>query len=149
VTLLGEYSFLANGPSDQFKPRDEISGGSVRVHALTLNPAPRLAGDRRISPHVTAGFGRRRRTVELRRPAAQVITVCDPLCGAFYRAALPVTQAPSSYSANKGGWNAGAGFDFSLGEGRAKLFAEVRYHYVSTSPASTQLPPIPFGVRWS
>jgi len=61
---------------------------------------------------------------------------------------VPVNQILSSYSVNKGGWNAGVGLDFKFGDSRAKLFAEARYHYVKTRSVATEILPNTVGVRW-
>jgi opacity protein-like surface antigen len=148
LTMMGEYTFMDSGLTDDFKARNSIPGGSVRVHAVTLSPVVRFGGDRRVSPYITGGFGWYRRTVELTQPTTQLTTIFDPFWGAFYPAQVPVNQILASYSVNKGGWNAGAGLDFKFGDSRAKMFVEGRYHYVQTRSVATELVPITVGVRW-
>jgi opacity protein-like surface antigen len=148
MTLMGEYTFMENGFTDSFMSQNTIPGGSVRVHAVTLSPVVRMGGDRRVSPYVTGGFGWYHRTVEITQPTTQLVTIYDPFWGAFYPAEVPVNQILSSYSVNKGGWNAGAGVDFKFRDSRAKLFVEARYHYVKTRSVATELVPITVGVRW-
>lgn len=139
---------MNNGFSDRFMDQNSIPGGGLRVHAVTLSPMVHFAGDRRVSPYVTGGFGWYRRTVEITQPTTQTVTIFDPFWGIFYPANVGVNQILSSYTVNKGGWNAGAGFNFKFGDSRAKLFTEVRYHYVPTRPVATELMPITVGVRW-
>lgn len=148
LTFMGEYTLMENGFTDQFKSRNSIPGGSIRVHAVTVSPIIRFGGDRRVSPYVTGGFGWYRRTVELTRPTTQLVTIFDPFFGVFFPAEVPVNQILSSYTVNKGGWNAGAGLDFKFGDSRAKLFAEARYHYIGTRAVATELLPFTVGVRW-
>jgi hypothetical protein len=147
VSVLAEFTHLNNGLSDRFRRQNDIPGGSMRVNAVTISPVLRIAGDRRVSPYITGGFGWYRRTVEITTPTTQLVTFFDPWFG-FYAAEVPVNQILSSYTTNKGGWNAGAGFDVKFGDSRAKLFAEARYHYVSTRPVATEMLPITVGVRW-
>jgi opacity protein-like surface antigen len=148
LTMMGEYTFMDSSLTDDFKARNSIPGGSVRVHAVTLSPVVRFGGDRRVSPYITGGFGWYRRTVELTQPTTQLTTIFDPFWGAFYPAEVPVNQVLASYAVNKGGWNAGAGLDFKFGDSRAKMFVEGRYHYVQTRSVATELVPITVGVRW-
>lgn len=148
LTFMGEYTFMDNGFSDEFLTRNSLPGGSTRMHAVTINPILRLAGDRRVSPYITGGFGWYRRTVEITQPTTQLVTIFDPFWGAFYPAEVPVNQVLSSYTVNKGGWNGGVGLDFKFRDSRAKLFAEARYHYIKTRSIATELLPITVGVRW-
>lgn len=148
LSLMGEYTFMENGLSDSFKAANAIPGGSLRVHAVTLNPVLHLAGDRRISPYLTGGYGWYRRTVEITQPTVERVTIFDPFWGTFYPANVAANQVIGSYSVNKGGWNGGVGFDVKFANSRAKLFAEARYHYIHTRPVATEMVPITVGIRW-
>jgi hypothetical protein len=55
-------------------------------------------------------------------------TALDPFFGVFYPVAVPANQALLSYDANKLGVSGGAGFNFHLGSGHSKFFAEARHH---------------------
>lgn len=147
-SLMGEYTFMDNRFSDRFISQNSIPDGSVRLHAVTLNPVIHFAGDRAVSPYITGGYGWYHRTVEITRPTTQLTTIFDPFWGAFYPAQVPVNQILSSYTVNKGGWNGGVGLDFKFGNSRTKLFAEARYHYINTRPVATEVMPITVGLRW-
>jgi len=148
LSLMAEYTYMNNNLSDRFRRDNEIPGGSVRVHAVTLSPVVRFGGDRAVSPYITGGYGWYRRTVELTRPTTATVSIFDPFWGVFYPAQVSANEILSSYTVNKGGWNAGAGMDFKFGDSRAKLFAEARYHYIPTRPVATELLPITVGIRW-
>jgi hypothetical protein len=61
--------------------------------------------------------------------------------------AVPTTQVLLQYDANKLGVNGGAGFNFALGRGHSKFFAEARYHQIYTN-RPTAFVPVTFGFRW-
>lgn len=148
LSVMGEYTYMNNNLSDGFKQRNSIPGGSLRIHSFTINPVLRLAGDRAVSPYITGGYGWYRRTVEITEPTTAQVTIFDPFWGVFYPALVPANQVVGFYTVDKGGWNAGAGFDFKFGNSRAKLFAEARYHRIATRPVVTEVMPITVGVRW-
>jgi hypothetical protein len=49
-------------------------------------------------------------------------------------------------SSTEYGWNAGAGYDFSTGNG--KFFVEAKYHYITTDSENFYYLPVTLGFRW-
>jgi hypothetical protein len=87
-------------------------------------------------------------------------------CTYYYCGVVTQNVVVGHFSSNQGGWNVGGGFTHKVGglsgDGKMKLFAEVRYLDVDTpavesSPnglgtttigAGTKVLPISLGVRW-
>jgi hypothetical protein len=114
---------------------------------LTLNPALRPAGVRRIGPYVTAGSGWRRGTVELTRPAAQVITAYDPFWGALHPAAVPVTQALSVLLGESGRAECGGGFRLQPGRRPRQAICQSPVSRCQHQPRRHTITATKFGVR--
>ncbi len=124
--------------------------GGIGIWSLTFNPVVRLApSSSPIRPYVTGGYGLYHLNFTLSRPT----TVPTVFCGGFFGFCFPTTvgvdQTVASNSTYKGGFNAGAGFDISLGQHRAKLFTEARYHRMfTTHSGDISYIPVTFGLRW-
>lgn len=125
-------------------------GGSVSNWSLTFNPVIKLAGRHSpIQPYVTAGYGLYYRNLQLTRPATVQTLVCDPFFGFCFPAPVGVNEVVASNSTLRTGFNAGGGFDFRIGQSRAKLFAEARYHQMFTAHGHDfTYVPVTFGVRF-
>jgi hypothetical protein len=57
-------------------------------------------------------------------------------------------QTIASWGATSGGYNAGIGFTFRVGEPPYRFYAESRYHYAPNSRVNTQLINLTFGIRY-
>jgi hypothetical protein len=62
---------------------------------------------------------------------------------------VPANQVLGSVSDNAFGANGGGGLLFALGDSGVSAFVEVRYHYARTSPTSTTVVPVSFGLRFT
>ncbi|HJZ98142.1 MAG TPA: outer membrane beta-barrel protein [Candidatus Solibacter sp.] len=126
-----------------------VPDGSSRIYSVTLNPIVHFNPKGRFDAYVEGGGGYYRRTVELTTPTIATVTLFDPFIGLFFPAAIPTNTVLGSFTQNKGGLNIGAGVEVRVKEdGKAKIFAESRYHYIYTSPRATQILPVTFGLRW-
>src|SRR5581483_2543796 len=145
-----DLDFLYNhwGLNNTALARLNEPGGSVSIWSVTFNPVYRLAPRHRIDPYITAGFGVYSRSLTLTQPALINTFACDPFFGCF-PAAIAVNQVIASNTTYKGGWNAGGGIDFRLGEGKMKVFAEARWQNMFTTHGSDlNYIPVTFGIRW-
>jgi opacity protein-like surface antigen len=124
--------------------------GNVATWSLTFNPVVHLAPKTSFSaPYVTAGYGLYHRELTLTEPTTAPTILCDELFGVCFPATVGVDQVVASNSTLKTGFNAGGGIDFRIGHGRAKLFAEARYHRMFTTHGEDYgFVPITFGVHW-
>lgn len=161
VSALVEFQFIDDKLPGRLIAETGANGGDAHIWSFTVDPVidlfPKAANDL----YVTGGGGFYRKITNFTDPEAT--EYCD-----FYYCAVGVTnQVVGHFSSNQGGWNIGGGFTHRLGgvygEGRAKLFAEVRYLDVLTPAvnhlqpnglsatsvaADTKLIPVTFGVRF-
>ena len=70
---------------------------------------------------------------------------CDRLTAPSF--GFSTTGPCASYSTDKPGFDAGAGFSFER-RWRAKFYAEARYNRMFTNEPDTDFIPVIFGVRW-
>jgi hypothetical protein len=97
--------------------------------------------------YVIGGGGWYHRSGESTTPGTAVI--CDPYWSWWYGCAIGgVEVITGSTSSDSFGGNIGGGFTYRLGEGHAKLYAEVRYHYASYHKVNSNMLPVTFGIRW-
>lgn len=143
-----DYTFNELGLSNQVLQNADAPGGYAHVWGFTANPIWYIAPERKVGGYITAGYGVFTRTTNLTRPTTIPGLICDPWGFYCYVGPIYADQIYSSHSTTKGGWNVGGGVTYRLGEGRAKLFAEVRYYEMLTSNIKTRLMPLSFGIRW-
>src|SRR5215468_592451 len=102
---------------------------------------------RKFGAYAIGGIGWYHRSGETTTPGVAVI--CTPYWSWWFGCTLgSVNIVTSSTSSNAFGENIGGGLTYRLGEGRAKLYAEVRYHHASYNRVSTNILPLTFGIRW-
>ena len=119
------------------------------MYSLTANPIVRLNPRGRCDAYVVGGGGFYRRTIEFTEPIYAMVTAFDPFFGILYPAAIPANAILGSFTQNKGGLSIGAGVSIRVRENsKAKFFAEMRYHYMFTTPQATTVLPVTFGFRW-
>ena len=160
VSLLAEYQFLGDKLPGNLIAETGASGGNAHIWSLTLAPVIDLFPKATNSVYVTGGGGFYRKVTNFTDPEEA------EYCEYYYCGITTENVVVGHFSSNQGGWNVGGGFTHKVGglsgDGRMKLFAEVRYldvltPAVSSSPnglgtttvaAGTRLLPISFGVRW-
>jgi hypothetical protein len=146
--VFGEFMFNGVGVSDQVLQALQVPDGSARVWSLTAGPVWRFPIGNKAHGYLLGSIGWTRRTVEFTQPTVGIINVIDPWWGYIGPVLVPANQILGSVTENAFGGNVGAGASFALGNSGASAFAEVRYFRANTSPTSTTLVPITFGVRF-
>lgn len=161
LSVLAEYQFMDDKLPGAMIAQTGANGGNAHIWSFTLAPVVDLFPKRSNSIYVTGGGGFYRKVTNFTDPVETEF--CD-----FYFCGIGFENATvGHFSSNQGGWNIGGGYTHRLGgiygDGRAKLFAEVRYLDILTpavdhlSPnglgtttvaADTKLIPVTFGVRW-
>lgn len=134
-----QHSRLNDATLAEFNEPD----GTSSMWSLTFNPVVKFARpSAKLVPYATAGYGLYHRDLTLTQPTTATELVCDPFLGFCFPATVGVNQVVASYDTYKAGWNGGGGLDFGLGDHRAKLFVEARYHRMFTSHGAdfTEIP---------
>lgn len=160
LSLLAEYQFIDDKLPGALIAQTGAQGGHAHIWSLTLAPVVDLFPHSTNSIYVTGGGGFYRKVTSFTNP------VYTQYCDYFYCYPGVANVVVGHFSSNQGGWNVGAGYSHRLGglygDGRMKLFAEVRYldvltPAVTTQPnglgtttvgAGTKIIPVTFGVRW-
>jgi len=157
LAMLAEYQFMDDKLPGYLIAETGANGGYAHIWSFTLDPYfdlfPKAANDL----YVTGGGGFYRKVTSFTDPGVD--------CSYFY-GCYGTNQVVGHFSSNQGGWNIGAGYQHRLGgmygDGKMKLFAEVRYldvltPAVTTEPnglgtttvaADTKMIPVTLGVRW-
>lgn len=144
-----DFAFQRYSAKDSLQPSGQAPiGGNMRMWSLTLNPTYEVAtSDGGI--YFTVGGGLYNRRFQITQATLVNGTFCDPFWGFCSPVVTSATVVLGSQSVYKGGWNVGTGFTFGPEHiTHLKFFAEVRYHYMYTSPVRTETLPITFGIRW-
>jgi hypothetical protein len=160
VSLLTEYQFIDDKLPGKLIAETGANGGYAHIWSLTLDPVIDLFPKSTNDVYVTGGGGFYRKTTSFTDP--EETEYCDYfICEPGY-----ANEVVGHFSSNQGGWNFGGGFEHRMGgvygDGKMKLFAEVRYLEVmtpavdsqpnglgtTTVAANTRLIPITLGVRW-
>jgi hypothetical protein len=146
--LIADYQYNSLGVPRSILNELQVPDGSAWVHSFTAGPEIRFAPESRFSPYAVAEVGWYRRTIEFTAPTTATVTLFDPFYGFFFPAVIPTNQILGTITRDGFGGNVGGGLTFRLGDGRAKLFAEARYHHAAHERADTQLIPVTVGLRW-
>jgi hypothetical protein len=160
VSLLAEYQFIDDKLPGNLIAETGANGGNAHIWSLTLDPVIDLFPKSTNSVYITGGGGFYRKVTNFTDPEE------TEYCEYFYCGIATENVVVGHFSSNQGGWNAGGGFTHRVGglsgDGRMKLFAEVRFLDVDTpavisSPnglgtttvaAGTKVIPITLGARW-
>jgi len=145
--LMLDFVYLHNPINATFLNQVQAPDGNVKVWGFTLDPVIHLTQEGPVDFYVTGGGGIYCRTVEYTQPVIQTGVFFDPWWG-FYPASFGADQVIGSYTQYKGGVDGGVGFSVKLGQSRAKLFAEAKYHHIFTRSVETGMLPVSFGLRW-
>jgi hypothetical protein len=158
--LLAEYQFLDDKLPGNLIAETGADGGHAHIWSLTLDPVVDLFPKATNSVYVTGGGGFYRKVTSFTDPQEA------EYCSYYYCGVTTENVVVGHFSSNQGGWNVGGGFTHRVGgisgDGKMKVFAEVRYEDVNTpavvsSPnglgtttvgSGTKVIPISLGVRW-
>jgi hypothetical protein len=146
--LVGDYHHFGLGVPRSVLNELAVPDGGAWVHSLTFGPEIRLAPDSKIDPYVIAEAGWYRRTVQFTQPTTTTVTAFDPFFGFFFPAVVPANQVLGTVTRNGFGGNIGGGIAYRIRDGRAKVFAEARYHHAMHDRRDTQMVPFTVGIRW-
>ena len=145
--LVGEFLYNDLGINSTTLNNLQFPGGSTHIWGFTADPVIRFNPNGKIDFYLIGGPGIYHRHIEFTQPAIATFTGFDPFFGVFYPVAVPANQVLLQYDTNKLGVNGGAGFNFHLGHGHSKFYAEARYHQIYTN-RPTSFVPVTFGFRW-
>jgi hypothetical protein len=148
VELAADFMYNGLGVSDQVLRTLQVPDGNARVLSLTAGPKVYIPIASHVRGYAVGAIGWYRRTLEFTQPTIGAVDIIDPWWGYVGTAIVPANQVIGSVSQNAFGGSIGGGALVALGTGPADLFVEVRYHRANTSPASTSLVPITFGIRF-
>jgi hypothetical protein len=141
VSLLTEYQFIDDKLPGAIIAETGSNGGHAHIWSLTLDPVVDLLPKSTNSVYVTGEGGFYRKVTSFTDP--QQTYYCDY----FYCYPGVVNAVVGHFSSNQGGWSIGGGFTHRLGgiygDGKAKLFAEVRYLDVLTPAVTTSANGLP------
>lgn len=160
LSTLVDYQFIDDKLPGALIAETGANGGHAHIWSFTLNPVVDLFPKSANDVYVTGGGGFYRKVTSFTNPELGYY------CYYYYCYPGVTNQVVGHFSSNQGGWSIGGGFQHRMagayGDGRMKVFAEVRYLDVLT-PASaiapnglgvaavgagTKLIPVTLGVRW-
>ncbi|MGH9397718.1 MAG: outer membrane beta-barrel protein [Terriglobia bacterium] len=148
IGVIGQIMYDGLGVSPSVLKEFDVPGANAHIWGFTLNPTVRFRTSDRLGFYLIGGPGYYQRTVNFTRPTSAIVTVFDPFFGFFYPVVIPAKVVIGRNTRVGWGGNIGAGITYKMGSHGAKLFTEVRYHYIATSERATQILPITFGIRW-
>jgi opacity protein-like surface antigen len=124
--------------------------GHADVWSLTFTPVIRLAPHYSpVKPYILAGAGLYHRGLVVSHPANFTTVYCDPFFGFCYPTVITADQVAASFSTYKGGFNAGGGLEYRVGNHNWKIFSEARYNQMFTARGpDLSFVPVTLGVRW-
>jgi len=141
LSMMAEYQFIDDKLPGAIIAETGSNGGHAHIWSLTLDPVVDLLPKSTNSVYVTGGGGFYRKVTSFTDP--QQTYYCDY----FYCYPGVVNAVVGHFSSNQGGWSIGGGFTHRLGgmygDGKAKLFAEVRYLDVLTPAVTTSANGLP------
>ena len=147
IGVVTEFMWQDLPVNSSFKAALNTPDASARQYAWTFDPIFHFPLGHKVGGYLIGGGGWYHRSGETTTPGTGVI--CDPYWSWWYGCTIgSVDIITGSRSQDGFGGNIGAGFTYRLGESHAKLYAEMRYHYVSYDKVATQILPLTFGVRW-
>jgi opacity protein-like surface antigen len=126
----------------------EVPAGHTTVWSLTFNPTYNFNPRGRVDVFTTAGYGLYHRNLVFTQPVRENIITCDPFFGFCFNQTETVNQVLAQFGVYKGGFNAGGGLAFRLGESNLKFYMEARYHQMFNSGTDMKFVPVTLGLRW-
>lgn len=153
VGALVEYQFIDDKLPGAFLWAVGTPGGNTHIWSFTVDPIIYLhpVNQKGWNAYAVGGGGFYRKVTNFNTSVPVVYCGYFGFCVGGYE-----NTTVASFSSNQGGANIGFGFTHSIGEGRAKYFAEARYLWVDSPGSSstevgtgtTGLFPVTLGVRW-
>ena len=129
-----------------------VSDIKGRLYALTGNLMIGTSIGGTKSAYLIGGGGWYRRTLEAKQTLLQRGAACVPFWEWWnvqcVNGIFPSDVTVGSRTVSAPGFNVGGGLTFGLGESRANLYVEVRYHRAFTHDIATTVLPLTFGIRF-
>jgi opacity protein-like surface antigen len=130
-----------------------LPGASAHQHAVTINGTFTIPFKSPWGFYGIAGLGWYRRTASADTQHLTTNTLCQPAWiwwgVTCFNGLVSPDQTLSSSSRDAAGFNVGGGVTYRVKQlGRARLYAEARYHRAYHSDAHTSVLPVTFGLRW-
>jgi opacity protein-like surface antigen len=155
VSLQGEYGWngmkqkqlsvpVSVTPFDTSVPTDFFADANMQYGDFNVLLHPRTSG--KVAPYAVTGLGVYYRPVTLSTPAVGFATICDPYWYVCYPTPVAVDQVIGKRSSTDFGMDFGGGLTFPLGE-HAKMYFEVRYHYIWGPSIDQQAVPLIAGAQ--
>ena len=152
IKMNAEFMFHGIPAKQDIINQAGLSDIKGRLYALSGNVMIGTSAGGRKGAYLIGGGGWYRRTLEAKQTVLQKGTVCVPfwewwnvqcVVGIF-----PTDVTVGSRTVSAPGFNVGGGLTFGLGESRANLYVEARYHRAFTRSVDTVVLPLTFGVRF-
>ena len=129
-----------------------VSDIKGRLYSLSGNVMVGTSAGGTKGAYLIGGGGWYRRTLEATQTVLQKGTVCAPFWEWWnvqcVNGIYPTDVTVGSRTVSAPGFNVGGGLTFGLGESRAALYVEVRYHRAFTRSTDTDVLPLTFGIRF-
>lgn len=146
VSLLGEFQYIGAGLPKKLIAAEGANEARTRILSVTLNPVIDFFPRRTISMYLTGGGGFYHKVTTFAMNQQTII-------------GEGLSFVADHFTSNQGGANIGFGFQYRLfglqSADKSAFFAESRYLFVNTPPASakngfgtTGLIPVTVGLRW-
>lgn len=144
--LVGEFDFNDMGINSTTLSAVGFPGGNTYIYSFSGEPVIRFHPNSRFSPYLIGGPGVYHRDVDFTVPGVATGFGIDPFFG-IYPVGISTNIVVQHYATTKLGVNGGLGFNYRLGSGHAKFFAEARYTQMYTQHTMAYIP-VTFGFRW-
>ena len=146
--VTGQFTYNGFGVQSLVLDEAEVPSANSHLWSITADPKLRFRGGHAFDPYLVGAVGYYRRTVNFTAPTLVPVALFDPFFGVIFPVLEPANIQLGSISRSGIGGNAGFGFDFRLGQSKAKLFIEARYEYAATGSVPTRMIPVTLGFSW-
>ncbi len=151
VKLNAEFMFEGLPVQHSIIKQLGLSNVKGRLYSLTTNVLIGSSIGGHKAAYLIGGGGLYRRTMIAKKTVLGVGEVCEPWWWWDAQCVNGITTSEvtvGSRSSSAGGFNAGGGLTFPLGDSTANFYFEVRYHHAFTKNVETTVIPLTFGFRW-
>jgi hypothetical protein len=143
VGAMLDFGYNSMGVTSSVLNNLGFGGGSLDVFSATLDPIVHLNPKGHVDAYLTGGGGFYHQYQNFTQPTVAYGTGFNPFFG-YYPFAVPANVIVSSYTVNKPGIDAGAGF--ALGnKWHGEFFAEAKHNRIFVGSYHTDYVPVTFG----
>jgi hypothetical protein len=152
IKMNAEFMFHGIPVNQDIVKQVGVSDIKGRLYALSGNLMLGTSIGGRKGAYLIGGGGWYRRTLEAKQTVLKEGTVCVPFWDWWNVQCVdgiyPTDVTVGSRTVSAPGFNVGGGLTYALGESRANVYFEVRYHHAFTPSVDTVVLPLTFGVRF-